>query len=372
MNQSIQAWLNQMIPMAQIAHIQGAVQMYFIFLAAFIVLVGWWIQALRTPHDEMLPVYVRGMLTMACMGISLLILTWGEQVSAGLVQGIAAADPQINWLVVNNPGDADLTMDFTQPFKVIAKYVGGTFAGPGNISLWELDKAWDYLVRIWMIWVCGFWAGIAVFIMEGFLILQKVIIIGNRLFLPIGIASLMLPVAHGTGVHLMKQMTGVIAWPVGWAIAHIGTMAALSSLQVPQWSASLGSLFVSGCALAGVCFCMILATIAAPGFMALAIVKGDNYAQHLAANLAGKAAEHAKHAAKSAGTVAGALAGSYAGPAGAAAGAALGAHAGNIAGMPIGAASEGIAGINGANHAIPSSRSSAVADLAVRGIKARA
>jgi hypothetical protein len=306
------------------------------------------------------------------MAASPWLITLAQQIANALVGAIASADPQLNWLTVNNPGSASLAMDFTRPFSIIGQYVGGTFAQTSGMQWWQLDKWADYVIRGIVIAVTGFVACITVFIMEMMLILQKLILVAGGPLMPIFIACLSIRAAEGSAQNFLKSVVGVMCWPIGWAIVHIGTMAALQNLQAPSWTASLFQLVLSGIVIGIVCLWMIFGTICAPLLIVRAVTSGSNFAAELFGGFASAAGQHGAHGVRAGSAVGGALIGSTMGPAGAIAGASMGAQVGNAGAALVTSATEAAEGVNGERRAIPSSRSAGIADAAIKGIIKRA
>jgi len=255
---------------------------------------------------------------------------------------------------------------------VIGQYVGGTFAQTSAMQWWQVDKWTDYVIRGLVIAATGFVACVTVFIMEVMLILQKLIVVASGPLMPIFIACLSIRAAEGSAQNFLKSVVGVMCWPVGWALVHIGTMAALQNLQPPSWTASLFQLVLSGTSLGVVCLWMVVGTIGAPYLIARAVTSGSNFAAELFGGFASAAGQHSVHGVKSGTAVAGALVGSTMGPAGALAGANLGTQMGNAGAALVTSATESAEGVSGERRAIPSSRSAGIADAAIQGIVKRA
>jgi hypothetical protein len=369
-NETIQQWLNALVPFQQIVGIVNQVLWAFVLVGAMLLTIGY-IMSLGRSETAFNPTGM-AIALFACMAASPWMITIAQQIVNALVGAIASVDPALNWLVVNNPGDAALAMDFTKPFGVIGQYIAGTVGDAPAASLWELGKWADYLTRAIFICLTGLVAVVTVFIMQTMLVLQKLILLGSRPLMPVFFACLSIPAARGSAQNFLKSVLGVMAWPIGWALVHVGTMAALQILQPPSWKASLGTMFLSLATLAIVCLWMVVGTIGAPKLIAWGVTTGTNFAAGLVGAYASAAGQHASNAVKSGATVAGAFAGSSMGPAGAVTGAGIGAMAGSAAAAPIASVTQSAEGVSGARHPIPSSRSAGAADLALKAIKARA
>jgi hypothetical protein len=369
-NTTIQGWLNALVPLAQIVKICNAILPAFVLVAIMLLAIGYVISLCGS--DEVFAPSISLIVLFACIAAAPWLMSIAQSIANGLVGAVASVDPQLNWLVVNNPNNQSLALNFTQPYGVIGQYVAGATGPAPAASLFEIGKWPDYIMRAITVAITGGVACVTVFIMQVMLVLQKLIIVGSGPLMPIFIACLSIPAARGSAQNFIKAVLGTMCWPVGWALAHVGTMAALQNLQAPSWNASLGQLILSFITLAVICLWMVVGTIGAPALIAWSVTHGTNFAAGLVGTYASAAGQHASSAVKSGATVAGALAGSSMGPAGAVTGASIGAMAGNVASAPIASATQSAEGVNGSRHPIPSSRSAAAADLALKAIKARA
>ncbi len=369
MNQTISGWLTQLIPLQQISQISRQILPAFVLIAVMLLAIGYVIGIAGSEE------WVAPSTSIIVLFVSIAAAPWfvtiAQQIVNGLVGDIAGVDPQLNWLIVNQPGQDALQMNFSQPFHVIGQYVAGKPGVPPAASIFELAKWADYLSRVIVIGITGIVAAITVFIMEVMLILQVLIMIFSGPLLPIFIACLSIPATRGAGQNFIKFTLGVMSWPIGWAIGHVGTMAALQNLQAPSWNASLGQLVLSFIILAVICLWMIVVTVGAPSLIARSVVSGTNFAAGLVGEFASAAGQHAASGVQSGSKVSGALAGSSSGPAGAAMGASIGSMGGSAAAMPITSATQAAEGINGEQYSLPDSRSASVADAAIKTIKAR-
>jgi hypothetical protein len=365
---NIQQWLNTLVPMAQIVQVVNQVLPAFVIVSAMILVIGYYIGLISS--DSVFPPLTRLIMLFVCIAGSPWMIGIAQQIANALVGVVASAIPNMGWLVVNNPNDASLSMDFSKPFAILSQFVAGkTGPAPGP---WELNKWADYITRALFIFVTAGVACITVFIMQAMLIIQKLILVFSKLLVPIFIACLSLQSAEGSGQNFLKSIAGVMCWPVGWAIVHIATMAGLQALQPPSLNAQLGELLLSFGALGVVCLWMVVGTIGAPKLIANAVISGTNFATGMVGGFTSAAGQHAARGLQAGGAVAGALVGgAHAGPVGAAAGASLGGKAGSAVALPLSSATESAEGVNEGRRAIPSSRSAGVADAAIGLIKAR-
>ena len=384
MNMTITHWLNTLVPMSNIIAIVDQVLPAFIVVAFMILVIGYYFgiigsETVFAPSSRLIVLF-------ACIAGAPWMLAIGQEIANALVESVAAADPGLNWLVVNNPStnsinantqfginsslyDSSLALNFEKPFDIISQYMTAkTGPAPGL----HLDKWPDYIMRCLFIFLTGLVACFTEFIMQAMLIIQKLIMVFSKLLVPIWIACLSLPAAQGSAQNFLKSVLGVMCWPVGWAIVHVGTMAAFQALQAPSFNAQLGELVLSFATLTVACLWPVVGTIGAPFLIAKMVTSGTNFAQGMVGAFASTAGQHAARGLQAGGKVTGALFGGVAaGPAGAAAGASLGGKVGEAMAAPVVSATESAEGANEGRRAIPSSRSAKVADAAIGLIKAR-
>jgi hypothetical protein len=374
---SIQKWLHSLVPVETIAQVIDQVQIAFIAAGAFILVVGYLIDCLEA-STPIRPTF-RIAALFATIAASPWFVTLGEAVVRGTVQLIASYAPNLNWLLVNNSSDYSMAMNFAKPYHILAQFVAGKFQAdwPGL----DFSKWGEYFMRVVLIGVVGIVAGITVFLMELVLVLQKLIMIGSRPFMPVFIAALSIPAASGQSRNFLIGVIGVICWPIGWATVHTGTMAALINLHPPAWNASWWELFVAAVTLGAVCAWMVVATVGAPWLMSRKVQSGASFAAGAVAGWATNLGRHVGNVIRAGGALGGGAVGAMGGaalggPAGMVAGAAIGARAGASAGgavaSPVTTATQAAAPFNGTPQAAPSSRSAAAADLALQGLKSLA
>jgi hypothetical protein len=362
----VAAWLDA-LPLSQFATLTSQVMPAFVAVAVVMLLAGYTMQLAADGE----PFRITGRLAVLFLALasSLWWVQLGQQIANGLVSAVGTLAPSLNWLIVSNPGDASLALNFSQPYAVIGQYVTGTWGN--RPAFLDLPKWSDYLWRSLFISAAGFVAVVTVFIMEVMLVLQKLILLGSRPFVPLFVAGLLLPSVQASSQNFLKILCAILCWPVGWALAHLFTMSLLQKLSPPLWDASPGTLFLEVCQLGLICLWMVVATVVAPAAMTLTVVGGGNFAARVMGATSSAAGQHASNVIRSGATVAGAAAGVAGGPVGVAAGAAVGGFLGGMAAGPISSATQSAEGAGGERerHPVPNSRSAAAADAAVAILK---
>jgi hypothetical protein len=367
----IEQWLEQLIPISKLVQLTNAASFSFILVAWLIVVIGFHLSADSHRDNSMRPIFRAAGLIVAIACVSF-FLTLLQELASGLVTAIVSVDPDLAWIPVQNSNDASLALDFSKPYAVLGQFTIVQLTPPQGMDLMDLSKWTDYLMRGAVLLAAATMAALTVFIMQVLLILQKLILIGSKLIAPLFIASFGLPAAQGAAQNFLKTIIAVACWPVGWALVHLGTMAALRNLHAPNWNATLIDLIASLAPLVIVCLWMFVGTVGTPLLIARAVTSGSNFAADMLGRAGATLGYHGANAVRSGGTMGGAVIGSaVAGPAGTAIGATAGGAMGNTLASPIAGATEATHGVGDlANRALPSSRSAAAADALVKGLSA--
>jgi hypothetical protein len=369
----IAGFLERLIPLGQFASIAEQVMLPFVLVAVFILTLGHMMAVFehRTPFRPV----VRFIVLFASVVASVWFMQVGQEITNSLLTAIGSAVPgNMNWLVVSNPSDATLALDFSKPFAVIAKYIYGAVPKSGAPTWWELDKWVDYILRAGCVIITAAVAFSAVVVMEIALIVQRLILIFSRPLLPVMIACLSLPAARGSAQNFLKFTLGVMAWPVGWGLTNLLTAVILQGLVPPAWNSPLDELILAVVQIVPVCIWMMFSARVVPFAVTKLVTSGSNFAGAMIGGYAGAVGQAAGNVAKAGAMVGGAaVGGALGGAAGVAVGTSVGSAVGGAAASPVASTTQSleVAGAGETRHAAPSSRSAAAASAAVKAISAR-
>src|SRR5208282_1865597 len=291
------------------------------------------------------------------MGSAPYLLMLGQEAANDVVGMIGEALPGLAVIPTQTIGGVT-SLDYTGAFANIAKLLGEVTPAPADIQWWQIDKWSQLMSSASTLSMVGFLAAVAVVMMEGMLILQRILITISLPLLPIFIGCLVLPAAHSTGVHFIKNLIGVLCWPLAWSLGHVGTLALIEHSQPANIVELLPQLMFQGfVGLMGFLW-VGLVTFLGPFLIHRMVTGGSNFY----AGLMQGALMTAGGVAGAAGAVGGATGGAaVAGQAGAAVGAALG----QTVAIPFQSMGEGLTG----EHAAPSRHSAAIADAVIRQIQ---
>jgi hypothetical protein len=276
---NIQQWLNILVPIQQIVQIVEKVLPAFILVAVMIAVIGYQMSLIRA--DSVFAPTSKLIIILACIAGAPWMLGIAQDIVKDLVGAVADASPNMGWIRVNSPNNASLSMDFSKPFGIMSQYIAGKTGPPPQADLFHLDKWADYLTRAFFILLTAGVACFTVFIMQAMLVIQKLIMVFSKPLLPIFIACLNLPATRASGETFLTSIAGVMCWPVGWAIVHIGTMAAFQALSPPSLTTPLGELLLAFGVFAVVCLWPVVGTIGAPCLIAMTVTSGANFAQSM-------------------------------------------------------------------------------------------
>jgi hypothetical protein len=367
---SITQWISNLIPLSTLSSLVG--QIMPAFLAVGVMIVGFGtiiaVQKAQDPGTGKLAI-AKAVVLIAAMGCSIWWLELLQSMVNGVVAVIGASSPEIQQLSVTDPTTGGATLNFGQIFQKLSQFLVGNTnalaANPGlNIGAWS-----DYIMRLVLIMLISLVAGFTTFVMDVMLIIQKLIMILSRPFVPVFFGCLALDATRSNAYNFFKQIIGVMAWPIGWALVNVGTVAALQNLQPPNWLGDLGGLIMSLTTLAVVCLWMIVGTISAPKFISWCLTTGGNFAAGMVGQVSSSGMQMIKDGASAGGKIGGAtIGGMLGGASGAALGAQLGGAGAGVAMTPLGGMQQSIDGGTKSSPTAPSERSVAAADAAVAAI----
>lgn len=75
---------------------------------------------------------------------------------------------------------------------------------------------------------------LAKMIMLLMIFVQKIVVIGFKLYLPIGLAEYSIRALRGKATNFLLTFIGVLCWPVGWSIVNAVTLAILNLVPAPS------------------------------------------------------------------------------------------------------------------------------------------
>lgn len=366
---TLQRFLHDFVPFDRLDTLVLDLRLPFLILAALILIIGLF---MRAGHEGDLSVLITTVVLALAIGTSPMILRWGEDLVTALVNAIVQRDPSLNWIVVNNPTDMAMAMNFDAPYQKISAWVKGSMNNAPSPSFFNPGATANYVIHCACIFVTSFAATLAVFFMEVMLVLQKLVLVLSRLFAPVFIACLGLPSARQIGCNFFKGLVGVMCWPISWAFVHMGTLIGLGHLAPPVWNAAFGDLIVPIIGFVVACGLMVLGTLVAPVFTTRAVMRGDNPALGFLGAMASAGGQHLTRLTHAVSRLGGAVIGGAAeGKAGVVGGERAGAMFGGMLTAPLSAVTHAAENITESRHPLPSSYSQNLASQAISGLRSR-
>jgi hypothetical protein len=132
-NETLAGWLHLMIPLDEIVRVVGLVMPAFYALAAFVLFVG--LMLALQAGDGVKRAIGRLVTLGICAAASLWFLSLGQRGATDLVNAVGKAAPDLNWLVVPNPGDTGMALDFTPTFhKVTPEGKRGSVSSGSHVA----------------------------------------------------------------------------------------------------------------------------------------------------------------------------------------------------------------------------------------------
>jgi hypothetical protein len=109
-------------------------------------------------------------------------------------------------------------------------------------------------------------------------LIQKIIVIGFKLYLPIGIAEYSIRALKGKATSFLLTFIGVLCWPIGWSIVNSVTLAILSLVPAPE-DYDLPSLIWGNVMVLPVLIWVLVGHVLAPIYLQKVVVHGGGAIQ---------------------------------------------------------------------------------------------
>jgi hypothetical protein len=108
--------------------------------------------------------------------------------------------------------------------------------------------------------------------------LQKVIIMGFKLYAPIGVAEYAHHSLRSKSTAFFLTFAGVMTWPVGWSIINAVTLGVLKSIPGPQ-DQNFATLIVAIVLAIPVLLWVVIGHVVAPVYMQKVVMRGGGVIQ---------------------------------------------------------------------------------------------
>jgi hypothetical protein len=127
---------------------------------------------------------------------------------------------------------------------------------------------WEILFAIYLL--CLLLCKVIIILMQ---FLQKVIVIGFRLYTPIAVAEYAHRSLKSKAMGFFLTFVGVLAWPVGWSLVNAVTFGVFKSLPVPQ-NQNFATLMIAIVLAVPVLLWVLIGHVMAPIFVQKVVIRG--------------------------------------------------------------------------------------------------
>src|SRR5580700_3657216 len=196
-------------------------------------------------------------------------ITQLEQVLQGKINGNgfnksgsvnAAANSQSSPQFSSNP------LDFGKNVGLAWSYIAG----------FTQNLAWEILFAIYLL--CLLLCKVIIILMQ---FVQKVVVIGFKLYTPIAIAEYAHRSLKSKAVGFFLTFVGVLSWPVGWSLVNTVTLGIFKSLPAPQ-NQNFASLMIAIVLAIPVLLWVLIGHVVAPIFVQRVVIRGGAVIQGFA------------------------------------------------------------------------------------------
>jgi hypothetical protein len=230
-----------------------------VYLIAFVLLVVGTMREFLLPETRrFMQTVLRAVLLVAAIGFLPSFMDWCDQAFKALAELPAAQTVQFgdsSYAIKSSSGsivmaieqvlESKLTM--SNPNATRSAGEGASAQGSPQLSRNPMDLAknvgtvWNYIVGrgvnlVWQILfaiylLCLLLCKVIIVLMQ---FLQKMTVIGFKLYAPIGVAEYAHHSLKGKATAFFLTFVGIMTWPVGWSIVNVVTLGVLKSIPGPQ------------------------------------------------------------------------------------------------------------------------------------------
>jgi hypothetical protein len=160
-------------------------------------------------------------------------------------------------------------LDFGKDVGIAWSYIAG----------FTQNLAWEILFAIYLL--CLLLCKVIILLMQ---FVQKVVVIGFKLYTPIAVAEYAHRSLKSKAVAFFLTFVGVLSWPVGWSLVNTVTLGIFKSLPAPQ-SQDFATLIIGIVLAIPVLLWVLIGHVAAPIFVQKVVTRGGAVIQGFAGTM---------------------------------------------------------------------------------------
>jgi hypothetical protein len=160
-------------------------------------------------------------------------------------------------------------LDFGKNVGIAWSYIAG----------FTQNLAWEILFAIYLL--CLLLCKVIIIVMQ---FVQKVVVIGFKLYTPIAIAEYAHRSLKSKAIGFFLTFIGVLTWPVGWSLVNSVTLGIFKSLPAPQ-NQDFATLMIAIVLAVPVLLWVLIGHVVAPIFVQKAVIRGGAVIQGFAGTI---------------------------------------------------------------------------------------
>jgi hypothetical protein len=280
-----------------------------VYLIAFVLLVVGAMREFLFPETRrFMQTLLRSVLLVAVIGFLPNSMEWCDQAFKALAELPAAQTIQFGdsgYAIKSGSGLTVTAIEQVLASKLMMSNAGKTGAagndsstrGSHQLSVNPLDLAknvgtvWNYIVGrgvnlVWQILfaiylLCLLLCKVIIILMQ---FLQKMIVIGFKLYAPIGVAEYAHHSLKTKATGFFLTFVGIMTWPVGWSIVNVVTLGVLKSIPGPQ-DQNFATLIIAIVLAIPVLLWVVIGHVIAPIYMQKIVLRGGGVIQGFAGTI---------------------------------------------------------------------------------------
>jgi hypothetical protein len=274
-------------------------------IAFMLLVVGTMREFLYPETRRFLQAVLQAVLLVATISFAANLVDWCDQAAQALAQLPAAQ--QVSFGNGSYSMKAGETPTITQLEQVLQAKVEGSGFDKGNSAsetgntpnspqfsanpfdfARDIGMAWSYLAEfaqnlVWEILfaiylLCLLLCKVIIILMQ---FLQKVVVLGFKLYTPIAIAEYAHRSLKSKATGFFLTFVGVLAWPVGWSLVNAVTFGIFKSLPAPQ-NQNFATLMIAIVLAVPVLLWVLIGHVMAPIFVQKVVIRGGSVIQGFA------------------------------------------------------------------------------------------
>jgi hypothetical protein len=274
-----------------------------VYLIAFVMLVAGAMREFLYPEmRRFMQTVLRYVLLVALIGFLPSFINWCDQAFKALAELPAAQTVKFgdsSYSIKSTDGSTVIAIEQVLESKIAMPNAGPTGSagskapaqGSPQFSWNPLSAAWNYVVGrgvnlVWQILFAIYLLSLVlcksiILIMQ---FIQKVTVIGFKLYAPIAVAEYAHHSLRGKATGFFLTFAGIMAWPVGWTIVNVVTLAVLKSVPGPQ-DQNFATLIVAIVLAVPVLLWVVIGHVVAPIYMQKIVLRGGAVIQGFAGTM---------------------------------------------------------------------------------------